>query len=181
MNYKDILYKKNSMIILSYLSKIKTSIYGKMLSNELGLSQSSISSILKDLEIIGLVSKEIIGQTILYKVDKKSTEIKEFRIFENILDLKDLVNQLKYLCREIVLFGSCAKGVDTIDSDIDLFIVADQDNYDNIRKIITSYISERLINPIIVDTIELMSMEESDKVFIKEVNNGIKLYSGEDI
>ncbi|TJX14588.1 hypothetical protein E9840_05840 [Tissierella creatinini] len=180
MDYQDILYKKNTLLILSYLSKTNKSIYGRMLSKELGLSQASISTVLKELEGIGIVFREEIGRAILYKVDKKSPEIQKFRIFENIMSIKVLVNQIKGYSREIVLFGSCASGDDDLSSDMDIFIVADEDNHSIIRTIISDYKSDRDISPIIVDTIELLQMEESDKIFVKEIYRGISLYSGEE-
>ena len=104
--------------------------------------------------------------------------MKAFRLFENLLELTCLVNELKQYAREIILFGSCAKGEDDNNSDIDLFVVADNDNHQVIREAISGYEISRQINPVLVDTLELMDMEENDKVFLDEIYNGIRLWEG---
>lgn len=178
LDLKDMLYKRNPMLILSYLSKINGSSYGRKISEDLGINQGSVSVILKDFEATGLVKCENIGKTILYYVDKDNPIIKKFRLFENLLELNSLVDKIKEFSREIILFGSCAKGEDAINSDIDLFIVADKDNHQIIREMIGSYEIDREINPVLIDTLELMEMENYDKVFLNEVYSGIKLWEG---
>ena len=74
------------------------------------------------------------------------------------------------------MFGSCGRGDDTINSDIDLFILTDNGNKDKINNIIESTKCERQINPVIVDTVEIMQLEKDDKTFYNEINKGIILW-----
>lgn len=175
---RNLLYKRNPMLVLSYLSKSDAPTYGRKISKDVGINQGSVSVILRDFEDTGLVKSKNVGKTILYYANKHDPIMKAFRLFENLLELTCLVNELKQHSREIILFGSCAKGEDDNNSDIDLFVVADNDNHQVIREAIAGYEISRQINPVLVDTLELMDMEENDKVFLDEIYNGIRLWEG---
>lgn len=178
---KGLLYNRIPLLILSYLTRNKNNekIYGAKISKELNISQGGTSSILKKLQSIGILQCQSIGKTVFYSMEHDSPLVKSFRAFENLLELNELFEGLKQICRRIVLFGSCARGEDTQNSDIDLFIVADKDCMENIRDCISKYQIEREIKPVIIDTLELIDIEENDKVFLEEVNKGIIIWSGE--
>ncbi len=175
---KKLLYKRNPMLVLSCLSKSDEPIYGRKLSQEIGINQGSVSVILRDFEDTGLVKSKNVGKTILYYANKHDPIMKAFRLFENLLELTCLINELKQYSREIILFGSCAKGEDDNNSDIDLFIVADNDNHQAIRDAIAGHEIDRPINPVLVDTLELVDMQENDRVFLDEIYKGIRLWEG---
>lgn len=174
---KEIIFNKNPLLIMSYLSRNKTQEnISAHIAKELELGAGSVHQILKQFEDKGVVIAKRLGKTILYELDKRNPLVKTFRVFDNLLDLDSLFICLKTYCRKIILFGSCATGTDTNSSDIDLFIVADEDDKDNVQSIISNYYSTREIKPIIVDTIELMELENSDKVFYNEVMKGIEIW-----
>lgn len=176
---KDKLYNRNPLLILSYLSKNKGMLYGRKIAEDIGINQGSTSIILKDFNKMGLVESEYAGKTILYKVNGENPLIRHFRIFENLVEINELIESIKPYSREIILFGSCARGEDDQNSDIDLFIVADDDNKEVIREIIENYKIDREIKPVIVSSLELIEMEENDKIFLNEINKGLKLWEGE--
>jgi predicted nucleotidyltransferase len=177
---KEFMYNKNPMLILSYLTKSKNNknVYGSQIANELEISQSGTSRILKYFGEIGIVYSESVGKTLIYKTNFENPVVKSFRRLDNLLELNGLINLLKNYTRKVILFGSCSKGEDSHESDIDLFVIADEDNKDYVRQQISEYKIDRTINPIIVDTIELMELEENDKVFYREIYNGIELWGG---
>lgn len=181
-NIKDSLYNRVPLQILSFLSKQRNGqdIYGKKLAEEIKISRGGASTILKQMEGLGILESKVVGKTILYNIEHNSPLVKSFRIFENLLELNELVEELKQHCRKIILFGSCSRGEDMHDSDIDLFIVADKEFADIIRKEIGEYNIEREIKPVIFDALELIQMEKDDKVFLQEVNKGIVLWGGKD-
>jgi len=179
MNLKEVLYNKNPLLIMSYLSKNKTQEnISAHIAKELNLGAGSVHQILKQFEEMGVVRSNRVGKTILYEMDKMNPLVKTFRVFDNLLDLDLLFSSLKSYCRKIILFGSCATGTDTECSDIDLFVVADEDEKDNVLNIISNYHSNREIKPVIVDTIELMELENNDKVFYNEIIKGIQIWEG---
>lgn len=178
---KDIIYNKLPMQVLSYLTKQRDddAVYGSKLADTLNISQGATSTFLKQLQGMGILQSRNIGRTLVYNVDNRNPLLRQFRIFDNLLEITELVNEIKRYCRKIILFGSCARGEDTYDSDIDLFIVADGDHHDIIRKIISDFQAEREIKPVIIDSLELIDMEQNDKVFLEEVNKGIELWGGQ--
>lgn len=178
---RDIIYNKLPMQVLSYLTKQRegNAIYGSKIADTLSVSQGATSTFLRQLQSVGLLQSQNLGRTLVYNVDSGNPLLRHFRIFDNLLEITGLINEIKQYCRKIILFGSCARGEDTYDSDIDLFIVADGDYHDIIRKTLSDFQTEREIKPVITDSLELIDMEQNDKVFIEEVNKGIELWGGQ--
>jgi predicted nucleotidyltransferase len=80
------------------------------------------------------------------------------------------------VCRKIVLYGSCATGEDTNESDIDLFIVTE-----NKAKVLNEIRKEtkrlgREIKPVIVRVEEYLAMRNKKEVLLEELNKGIMLW-----
>lgn len=175
-NFTNFLYNKNPLLVLSYLSK---NIYDENtatnISKELGLALSSVHTILKSFEQAGLVSSRTLGKNVIYELDKNNPILKPFRAFDNINSILPLIEEIKPLSRKIILFGSCARGEDTINSDIDLFILSDEKK-ERINELINKFNIKRPINPVIVDTVEFMELESNDKVFFDEIMKGIILW-----
>lgn len=174
---KEDVFNKNPMLVLSYLTKnpnrnnMATSV-----AKELTLSTGSVHAILKKFESSEIVESKHIGKSIIYNVNKNSPLIKSFRIFDNLLDIKELVDELKNHTRRIVLFGSCSRGEDNSESDIDLLIIADEEEKDIVLELTDKYTGDREINSIIIDELELIEMEKSDAIFYKEIIKGIELW-----
>ena len=79
----------------------------------------------------------------------------------------------------IVLYGSCAQGTDTSQSDFDLFVVTN--NKENAADIVSGFnlskgFENLRIQPVIKTPIELLQAGESEKAFIEEVERGIVLW-----
>jgi len=177
---KDLLYNKIPLILLSHLTKNANNgnVYGTKVADELEISQSGASIVLKQFKSMGILTSENIGKTVVYNMNSDNALVKSFRVFENLLELNDLVQNINQYCRKIILFGSCCRGEDTVNSDIDLFIVADDDNKDTVRNIISGYEIDRDLKPVIVNALEVIDMESTDKVFLNEVEKGIELWGG---
>lgn len=175
-NLTNFLYNKNPLFVLSYLSKnIYESNTVSSISKELKLSVGSVHAILKNFEQLGLVTSKILGKNVIYELDKSNPILKPFRTFDNITDILPIIEQIKLLSRKIILFGSCSRGEDTINSDIDLFILSDGEQ-EKISEIINEAKIERQINPIIVNTVAFMELERDDTVFFNEIMKGIVLW-----
>lgn len=176
-NIKDVIFNKNPMLVFSYLTKNPhKDNMATYVAKELSLSVGSVHAILKRFESLGITDSKHVGSSIIYDVDRNNPLIKSFRIFDNLLELKQLIDKLKTHTRKIILFGSCSRGEDTSDSDIDLFIIADESDKDIVLEITRGYIGERELNPVIVDEIEFIELEKSDAVFYNEIMKGIELW-----
>jgi len=125
-------------------SKVKVKIIKFLLTHEASMSEREIASILKishmsinrtmrELANVNFVDFVTVGKAHLWKVNRKSYAFKMFSILikdvsgikEPIEELKDflLKNIPKTLVKRIVLYGSVAKAMEKVDSDIDIFIL----------------------------------------------------------
>lgn len=174
---KNFIFNKNPMLVLSYLTKntLKNNM-ATHIARELSLSAGSVHAILKNFKALGIAESRNVGKSVIYDVNKNNPMIKSFRVFDNLLEINQLVEELKKRTRKIILFGSCSRGEDNSESDIDLLIISDEEEKDAVMKLINEYEVEREIKPIIVDEIEFIDMEKSDAVFYKEIMKGIELW-----
>jgi len=181
-NFTNFLYNKNPLLVLSHLSKnVYKENTATSVSKELGLALSSVHTILKNFEKFGVVTSRLLGKNVIYELDKNNPLLKSFRIFDNISSLIPIIEELKKFAREIILFGSCATGEDTVKSDIDLFILTDKK--EKVIKILGGKELEselnsnvRIINPIIESTLGFMEFKKGNKVFWDEIMKGIVLW-----
>jgi len=138
----------------------------------LDTSADKIFSFLK----AGLVDRERRGRMWFYSLRQTSLP-RQFRIYENLVVLNDLVQALKPLVQKMILFGSAASGTDSAESDIDLFVIARKK--DVVIKKIRDYESDREITPIVQTADEYAISRSRDKTFHDQVAEGITLYESE--
>jgi len=130
---------------------------------------------LKKLYKIHLIDRRRSGRNSYYRVNEEKPALKYFKIFFNIQELSPLINRIKSRCKKIVLFGSCATGDDTMESDIDLFIIAD--NSKAIKDTIKiKYINQRELKSIVITPHDLIELKNKDKAFYDEIDKGIVLW-----
>ncbi|MCP2620377.1 nucleotidyltransferase domain-containing protein, partial [Candidatus Aminicenantes bacterium AC-334-K16] len=114
-----------------------------------------------------------------YSINKDTPLFRPFKILNNIIILNPLIEKLKKVTKKIILYGSCAQGDDTAESDVDLFIISDQKN--KVLRIITQYSPGKgfesiRIQPIIQSPKEAMSHEKEEKEFYSLIREGIVLW-----
>lgn len=91
-----------------------------------------------------------------------------------------LLDELKSIGSEVILFGSYAEGTNTTQSDIDLFVIA-EDKEAVYEAVWHSPLAEK-IRPIVSDLIESIKTKQRDLLFYEQVMRGITLWRsrGED-
>ena len=114
-----------------------------------------------------------------YSIDASNPSVIEFKKLVNLLLLEPLVEGLQKIANRIVLYGSCAQGTDTSQSDFDLFVVTNNKEY--AANIISGFrlpkgFENLRIQPVIKTPIELLQAAESEKAVIEEVERGIILW-----
>lgn len=122
----------------------------------------------------GLLTKRKSGRNIYYSVNDRNLAVKYFKIFMSIYELHDIVHALQGKSLKIVLFGSCALGEDTIESDIDIVVITNESN--EVRRILKSKSSSRDIAAVVLSPQDFMKLKEEDKAFYSEVTKGIMLW-----
>ena len=177
MDFKENLLNKVPLKIFSYLCRVPfTPHYEREIARSINVSIGATNQTLKLLLSMGLVTREKKGQLYLYRVIADSPTVREFKKFENIIDLTDLIIRIRDVCRKIVLYGSCATGEDTNESDIDLFVVTENKVkvLNDIRK--ETRRLDREIKPVIVRMEEYLAMRSRKEVLLEELNKGIILW-----
>jgi DNA-binding transcriptional ArsR family regulator len=139
-----------------------------------GLSAGGASQALARLHQLGLVSREKRGRLVLYAADAHHPIVRQYRILLTLVDLTSLLDQLKPLALEITLFGSCAEGANTADSDIDLYVVADDPS--TVHEVIWASPLSRKLRPVAVTPLESAETRQQDPVFYEQVMRGILLW-----
>ncbi len=139
------------------------------------ISPSTASNILRELEKENMLTKEVVGRQTFYSVNMKNPVIKQFKVFDNVLNLYDMVNKIKDVSDKIVLFGSASEGTNTKKSDIDIFIKTN--NPDDVKESIRG---NEMISPIIVRSGDFMVFKKENGVLYENIKRGIVLWSRED-
>lgn len=144
-----------------------------------GVSLGAVSRIVRKLRSEGLLARRKVGRMHLYKLNMRSAVARQFKVLFNVFLLDELVREIEENCERIVLFGSCAEGMDVKDSDVDLFVLTPNDAV--VRNRISSFEKEigRRISAIVLDSRGLAKMKNDDKPLYDRISRGIVLWERE--
>jgi len=166
--------------ILSLLAKFSDKeFYERQIARKIGIAYGSSNRALNDLYSTGAVKRRQEGKMYFYSVDLSNAAITELKKLINIMLIEPLVEELKNISSRIVLYGSCAQGTDTSQSDLDLFIVSH--DREEVMQAIHSFrfpqgFEDIHIQSVIKSPVELLEGGESAQAFIEEVERGIVLW-----
>ncbi len=164
------------MKILTFLARNpEKQFYIREISKSINKSVGGAHKALKSLKKMDFVKENKSGKNVYYKINQDNPAVKNFKIFMTINELTPLVNQLKNISKKIILFGSCATGEDTDESDIDLFVLTNEKEKVNKKILKTNY--NRKIQAVVVNAADLIKIKEKDKGFYQEINKGITLWN----
>jgi len=156
----------------------RNSFYVRELANLLSISTGSASGQLRDLEAAGLVTSEQRGRTLLFRADISHPVVREAKIFSTLLELSPLIHAATSGIQRMMLFGSCATGEDSAESDIDLYIeTVDRQEAGALIERAESSLS-RKISPIIVTPDEGLRLRTRDRPLFERIQAG-KVLAGE--
>jgi len=166
--------------VLSLLVKFSNQeFYERQVARKLGISYGSANRALNELFSTGAVTRRREGKMYFYSIDSSTAAVIEFKKMVNLMLVEPLVEELKKISSRIILYGSCALGTDTSDSDLDLFVVSS--SREDVSNAIGNFKFPRgyeniHIQSVIKTPVELLEGEESERVFIEEVDRGIVLW-----
>lgn len=166
-------------VIALFLADPARHLYGSEISKKIQVSIGQTSKILNELLRAGVVEKERKGKTELYSLVELTPELGLYKTLNTILNIAPLVNRLKPASKTIILYGSCAQGMNTEDSDLDLFVVSSSRS--QVLDSLTRYSPREKygyagIKAVIKSPAEWAGMETSDPVFFTELQRGIMLF-----
>ena len=140
-------------------------------------SLTSIKLALQDLAEAGLVRRERVGRNIVNHLDRNAPTVKLYRILSNILELHELVVDLRELSVRVVLFGSRADGTNEMESDFDLVVVSS--NAPAVRALVREHRLHGLIKAVILTPAEILNLPRDDRELYQEVQEGLVLWQKE--
>jgi len=129
------LHNKYFEVMKEFLKEYSREIYGSELVGKVGLSQKAIALVLINLEDEGLLVSKSSGNRKYYSLNFTNPLIVEYLVlFERFVKIsfleknKKLIDFSKEVPGSVVcVFGSYAKGKNSLDSDLDLLIVGKVD------------------------------------------------------
>lgn len=167
--------------VLIFLGRnYRSSYYVRELAQILSISTGAASMQLRALAEAGLVTGEQRGRTLLFRANISHPLVREAKIFTSLLEISPLIEAAGEGIVRIILFGSCANGEDTEESDIDLYIEATD------RRKAQDLISQaepgisRKISPVIVSPEEAAQLRLRDRPLFDRIMAG-KVLVGERI
>lgn len=178
-----LLVKTTHQKVLSlFLAYPERHFYGSEISKKIRISIGQTSKILSDLLAAGVVVKERKGKTELYNIAEMTPELRLFKILNTVMNIAPLVILLKPMSTRILLFGSCAKGMNAEESDLDILVVSG--DREQVLNTVAKFSPKEHygfaeIKPVMKTPAEWARLEAKDPVFFAEVHKGIVLYEKE--
>lgn len=176
----SLLVKTTHQKVLSlFLAYPTNHFYGSEISKKVRISIGQTSKILGELLSAGVVEKERKGKTELYNLTEMTPELRLFKAMNTVLNITPLIQRLKPMCRMVMLYGSCANGLNAEESDLDLLVVSN--NREKVLDTVARFSpKERYgyteIKSVIKTPAEWAGMETKDPVYFAEVQKGLVLY-----
>lgn len=167
--------KISELKILDYLTAApKGKGFISQIARDIGISKGEVSKSVKVLKDGGLIFSEQSGRNMVCYVDRRLPFFVHLRMAFNLLEIAPQVTVLRPWADKIVLFGSCANGTDTTDSDIDLLVIAR--DKEKIQKATWKIKLSRPAQWIIKTPSEYVVLNSQEKVFAGEISKGIVLW-----
>lgn len=167
--------KESELKVLDHLSR---SSEGKgfisQIARDIGMSKGEVSKAVKVLKHDGLVRSQLSGRNVVCFVDRTSPVMTRLRTAFNLLEVIPKVEVLQKYAEKIVMFGSCAVGVDTSDSDIDLFVITR--DKEKLNGLVQKIRLSRPVQWVIKTPQEYVIFNNKEKVFAEEIARGIVLW-----
>jgi len=152
--------------------------YVRELARALKLGVGTVSESLRELHEAGLVNREERGKIVIYRAEMKSPLLRELKVCFNLMELNSLMLRLSEsgAVSRMILFGSCAKGEDILESDIDLLI--ETNNPHAVSALLESAQEglERELSPIILSPEEFMALKRKDRPLYERIMDGKVLF-----
>jgi predicted nucleotidyltransferase len=154
----------------------------QLLANEIEratkVSRAGVNFSLRKLAKEKLVIREKKAKIYLYSVDHTDPVIKQLKVLKTVSLLKPVLAKVKNFSQKMILFGSCARGENIPNSDIDLFILTN--SQEEVRELIKKHSLNRKFQLVIRTPLKFAEMKNKEPVFFEEVSRGITLWEAKE-
>lgn len=166
---------KNKVKIINLLADYPNQqFFGKEIAQKAKISLGGAHNSLKELLKEKMILMEQKGNMKLFQINLHNPLVKQLRAASAIENLSKLIEKIKEYSKEIILFGSAARGEQSAESDIDLFVLSNTP--EEIKKILEKERKKLPISAVIKTPNEWSEMEIKEPEFYLEIKKGIKLY-----
>jgi len=152
------IFSKPSLKMICFLGRrYREEYHTRELVRRLKIGLGSASRYLRILEKEELVIKEEKGKLNIYRANMENPLLKELKLVFTLMEIDEMVKDLKKVSSQIILFGSCFEGEDSEESDIDYSSFQNEGKH--VNKKIDQYQNkiQRKISSVIVNDTELKS------------------------
>jgi len=175
----NLLEGTNALKVLKYLCENSGKDFtGSAVQKPLGISRAGVFLAMRQLIREGFVKNETRGNTGIYSAEGSNPAVKQFKILMNIVELKGVVEKLGPHMISATLYGSCARGEDMADSDMDIFIISHDP--DRVREILKKIKLKRKIQAVIKTPVETADFKQKEALYSREVERGIIVWENKD-
>ena len=166
-----------SLKVLDYFfARPSTEYHEREVMRVTGISKGSANRILRMLAERALLERTEKGRMVFYRLNASDPFVRQMKAAENIWALRSFVSGLKESARKVILFGSCAEGTDSVESDIDVLVLTDDKRAAKDKVSAFNRTSPRLMAPIILDMREFASLGHGDWPLYERMDRGIVLW-----
>jgi DNA-binding transcriptional ArsR family regulator len=176
--YKQIFATSQGQVLRFLARHVGQSFYEVEIVEHTDVSRSAVNLATRSLYQAGLVLRERRGRMNFYAADDHHPFVRQFKVLDMIARLEPLLRELRPLARRVVLFGSCAEGADTVNSDVDLFILASDRS--EVMTAIRHCRFDRPIQSVVLNTQQMAAMKQEEPAFYAQVQRGIVLWEAMD-
>lgn len=174
-----IVFTVNQKVLSLFAKFSDKEFYERQIARKLGIGYSSANGALNELYSADVINRRREGRMYFYSVDRSSPIVIAYKKLVNLLLIEPLTEKLKNTSNRIILYGSCAQGTDTSESDVDLFVVSNKkdmilETVGNFK--FTQGFEDIHIQAIVKTPVELLQMKGPEQAFIEEVERGIVLW-----
>ena len=168
------LTRSEQIILKFFAAHSGATLYESEIAKSIQISVGSANQSLKELSKKEMVSLEKRGNMNFYSLNLDNPLVRQFKITHTISELNGLINKLKPISKRVILFGSCAEGFDTENSDIDMAIISQEEQ--EVRKLIKQQKTTREIQSLIFNSKDFLVLPDKDKPLYERIQKGIILW-----
>ena len=160
--------------VLNYLTLTQEPVFASQIARDIGLGKSSVSRAFRALKSYSFIKYTQRGKSIFCEVDRRSQVLAKIRVALNLIEIQPKLTAFKKIAKKLILFGSCSKGTDTCESDIDILLITS----DKIKasKLTQSIKFDRRVQWVIKTPQEYIVINSKEPVFAEELAAGITLW-----
>ena len=175
---KNFLYQRSSLMVLSFLTKHKRNAWTVQdISDACLLDDEQTLKVLEEFCEEKIISCNMEDAVRKFELKEELLYVQAFRMFEDAVELSELVSTIKERCRKIVLLDKSKDDDGRYDEAVYLFIEMDQDNHRFILDAISKAQFDRTIRPIVLSTHEILQLTIDNPTYIYQLNAGIVLWN----